>query len=208
MSAAQVRRFLVFLVTTGGILLAPNFASAASDLSFREQGPREHWPFEKGRIEVGVQTGGGITLQSDSRSGTAFALLPRVGYIFHEITSGLPPSSLEIVAQPLYLRVFQDQAAHVGGLAFLLKHNFLTRTKFTPFVNIGAGGTYTTHHTASLGSHFNFALQAGVGVQYAIGDRHVLSFEWLYQHLSNAYIYERNPGLDLGLFLLGFSALY
>jgi opacity protein-like surface antigen len=55
------------------------------------------------------------------------------------------------------------------------------------------------------GSHFNFVLQAGLGFQYAVGDRNTLDLEWRYNHLSNANLCTANYSLNGSLFLLGFS---
>jgi opacity protein-like surface antigen len=136
--------------------------------------------------------------------------MPRVGYVFHDVQREIDfPGSFEIVLQPSYLTVFQQKrTAHVGGVASLLKYNFRTGTDFTPFVEAGAGVSYATKRVPPGGTNFNFILQTGVGLQYAISDRHALSFEWLYHHLSNADTGDHNPGFNTSLFLLGFSILY
>jgi opacity protein-like surface antigen len=154
-----------------------------------------------------VQAGGGISLQHDPRGGIVFALLPRLGYVVHEFTA-IVPGSVEIVAQPTYLAVFQGDTAHVGGLAFLAKYNFRTGTAWTPYVEGGAGVSYASTDVPRFGSQFNFILEAGVGIQYALSDRHTVNLGWLYHHLSNANTHPPNPSFNSGLFLLGFSMLY
>jgi len=202
----EVRRIALAILALGGIWSWTGLAPAWCEEAFREPA-QDGWLFRDGRMEVGVQTGGGVALQHDPRSASIFALLPRLGYVVYEVEHGLP-GSLELVAQPNYLTVFQQDTAHVFGLAGLLKYNFRTDTRFTPFAEMGAGVSYATLRVPRAGSHFNFILEAGVGLQYALSDRYVLSFEWLYNHLSNADIYPSNPGINNSLFLLGFSAFY
>lgn len=207
MNPGQTRPIVRFGLLCCCILISLGFASAWAGERIQGQDPAEPWPFRKGRVEIGLQAGGGLSLQDEPRSGTVFALLPRVGYVLYEAESGAR-GSLEIAAQPSYLTVFQGPTSHVWGLATLLKYNIRTGTRVIPFVELGAGVSLATRRTASLGSNFNFILQAGVGLQYTISDQYVLHFQWLYQHLSNANLYPDNLGLNTGTFLLGASWLY
>jgi hypothetical protein len=198
---------LSLLLLTGSLLLAPGVATAGAATEPERQAPPEAWPFEAGRVEVGLLLGGGPTLQHGTRDANVVAVLPRVGYVVHEFLSGVP-GSVEVLAQPSYLAVFEDGAIHVGGLAALAKYNFRTGTAITPYVEVGAGVTYASRDVPSKGSQFNFSLQAGVGVQYALSGRATVNLAWLYHHLSNADLYARNGGLNTGLFLLGISLFY
>jgi hypothetical protein len=58
------------------------------------------------------------------------------------------------------------------------------------------------------GTSFNFLPEGGLGLQYALTPRWLLGGEWRFQHFSNAGISSSNPGLNLGLFLLGVSVVY
>ncbi len=51
-------------------------------------------------------------------------------------------------------------------------------------------------------------LEGGLGLQYAITSHSLLGVEWRLQHFSNAGISSPNPGLNMSLFLLGFSVVY
>ncbi len=207
MHTRQARWLPVLLLAVLGILAARGSAHASSGEGVAASTAEDRWPFRAGRFEVGVQTGGGMALQHDPRSASVFALLPRMGYVVYEVERGVP-GSVEIIAQPTYLTVFERGTAHVGGLAGVLRYNFRTGTRVTPFAEAGAGVSYATLRVPNFGSRFNFILQTGVGVQYTINDHYALSFEWLYHHLSNADTYASNPGLNTGLFLLGFSMFY
>jgi hypothetical protein len=207
MAPRQVGRVASLVAGSYGILMFAGLATVWSGADFRGPEPGDPWPFRQGRVEIGVQAGGGASVQHDPRSGSVFALLPRVGYILHEFENGLP-GSVQIAVQPTYLTVFQGSTAYVGGVAGLLKYNIRTETRMTPFLQLGAGVAGATRRTPSLGGYFNFILQAGVGVQYAINDRYTFNVEWLYQHLSNADLYRSNLGLNTSVVLVGVSAFY
>ena len=108
-------------------LLGPSPLLALPAEAPTEQPRQRAWSFGEGRVEVGVQVGGGVSLEHEPRSAGVFAVMPRLGYVFSELEHGLP-GSFEIVAQPSYLTVFQQDTAHVGGVAALLKYNFLTKS--------------------------------------------------------------------------------
>jgi len=161
--------------------------------------------FAPGRLTVGGFVGGGFSLQPETRSATLFALFPRVGYVLAEQAHVLP-GSLEVAAEPGYVAVWQSQAASVFSLSVFLKYNVFTGTRLTPFAEFGAGVSEATRAMPEQGgSHFNFVLQPGLGLQYAVGDRNTLDLEWRYIHLSNATLFPSDPSLNGSLFLLGFS---
>lgn len=120
----------------------------------------------------------------------------------------LQAGSLEVVIEPTYLTVFQHQTVHVGGLAALLKYNFRTGTRWTPYLVGGAGVSFASHRLPHDGTSFNFMLEGGLGLQYALTPRWLLGVEWRLQHFSNADISPSNAGLNLSLFLVGVSVIY
>jgi hypothetical protein len=187
--------------------MSMGFASAWAGEDLQSQDPADVWAFRQDRVTIGLHAGGGVTLQHEPQAGEVFVVLPRVGYILHELRDGVR-GSLEIVAQPSYLAVFQEHTAHIWGLTALLKYNIKTDTRLTPFVEVGAGVSIAANRVSRLGSDFNFILQAAAGLQYAISDRYAVQFQYLFQHLSNADLYPSNLGLNTGSFLLGVSWLH
>lgn len=139
------RNLVLAGITVGvGILgwVLPPTAWAQTPLP--EQAEQDQWSFRPGAIELGAQIGGGFSLANTTRDATAFALLPRLGYVFAQQEHFLP-GSFEIVIEPTYLTVFQHQTVHVGGLAALLKYNFRTGTRWTPYLVGGAGVSFASH---------------------------------------------------------------
>lgn len=175
----------------------------------RPQGEAAHdqWLFAPGRVELGLQVGGGFSFAQGERDASLFTLLPRIGYVFSQQRRFLP-GSLEFVAEPTYLAVFEHQTAHVGGLAALLKYNFWTGNRWTPYLAGGAGVSYASHRVPHKGTNFNFMTEVGLGLHYTVGTRSTLNLEWRYHHFSNADIAPPNPSLNSSLFLIGFSVLY
>jgi opacity protein-like surface antigen len=172
-----------------------------------EEAEQDQWTFSPGRIELGALIGGGFSLADETREATEFAFLPRLGYVFAQQAHFLP-GSFGIVGEPTYLAVFQHQTVHVGGLAALLKYNFRTGTRWTPYLVGGAGLSFASHRLPHDGTSFNFMLEGGLGLQYALTPRSLLGVEWRFQHFSNADISPSNPGLNLSVFLIGFSFVY
>jgi opacity protein-like surface antigen len=190
-----------------GILgrVLPSIAWAQARLP--EEAEQDRWGFTAGRIELGAQIGVGFSLADKTREATEFALVPRIGYVFAEQGHVLP-GSFEIVGEPAFLTVFQHETVYVGAIAALLKYNFRTGTRWTPYLVGGAGLSFASHRLPHGGTNFNFMPEGGLGLQYALTPRVLLGVEWRFQHFSNADISPPNPGLNISLFLLGFSVVY
>jgi opacity protein-like surface antigen len=172
-----------------------------------EEAEQLRWSLSRGTIELGALIGGGFSTKEKTREDTEFAFLPRFGYAFAEQGHFLP-GSFELVGEPMFLTVFQHQTVYVGGLAALLKYNFQTGTRWTPYLVGGGGVSFASHRLPHGGTNFNFVPEGGVGLQYAITPRSLLGVEWRFQHFSNADISPPNPSLNMSLFLLGFSVVY
>ena len=75
-----------------------------------------------------------------------------------------------------------------------------------PFVSGTLGFLYFHQQVPILGSsQFNYTISVGFGMQARIGRGRSLSFGWKYHHLSNNYQARLNPGIDSGVFYLGYA---
>jgi lipid A 3-O-deacylase len=171
----------------------------------QEEALRGRWLFAPGRIELGALTGGGFGISQESTQ--LFALAARFGYVVAQQDVFLP-GSFEIVGEPSYFAVFEGRTAHGGELSALLKYNFWTGTKFTPYFLGGGGLSYASIRVPHDGTNFNFTLQAGVGFHYALSQHSTLNFEYRFHHFSNGDISPPNPSLNTNSFFIGFSRLY
>lgn len=206
MRLMELRRIAGIAVVVGilGWVLPP---AAWAQTPPPEVAEADEWGLTPGRIELGAMVGGGFSLAGTTREATEFAFLPRLGYVFAEQEHFLP-GSFEVVTELAYLTVFQHQTVHVGGIAALLKYNVRTGSRWTPYLVGGAGVSFASHRVPHHGTSFNFTPEGGLGLQYAITPRSLLGAEWRLQHLSNAGTSSWDAGLNMSLFLLGFSVVY
>ena len=113
--------------------------------------------------------------------------------------------SLDLELNGLFVNQMGQEA---GGLNFaiLFRWHFLTRKKWTMFMDAGGGVLLTTEKVPDRvitpgnidtgGSRFNFTPQAGMGFTFDIGNnrRFITGLRWY--HISNANTFERNSGRD------------
>ncbi len=92
---------------------------------------------------------------------------------------------------------FQTGDDAIGlNLAVLLRWHFYRRENWSVFVDGGAGVLGTTNNVPTRGSSFNFTPQLGGGTTIRLADdkRLILGIRW--HHISNADLYQPNPGRD------------
>jgi opacity protein-like surface antigen len=84
--------------------------------------------------------------------------------------------------------------------------NFMTRQKIQPFL-IGHGGyMYSTQPIPlSMAGSFNFTFDLGAGVEIYRNKTRSIRVEYRYHHISNHDTSMENPGIDNGLFQVGYS---
>jgi len=75
-----------------------------------------------------------------------------------------------------------------------------------PLVNGSLGFLYFDRQVPILGaSQFNYTISLGFGVQFFPRPGRSFTVGWKYHHLSNNYQAHLNPGIDSGVFYVGFS---
>ncbi|HHP7245683.1 MAG TPA: acyloxyacyl hydrolase [Elainellaceae cyanobacterium] len=89
------------------------------------------------------------------------------------------------------------------NLAVLLRWHFIRQQNWSLYVDGGAGILGTTNDVPSTGSSFNFTPQAGGGATIRIDDEKRLMVGLRWHHISNAELYEGNPGRDSVLGYVG-----
>lgn len=88
-----------------------------------------------------------------------------------------------------------------GNFNILLRWHFWRAEdrRWTVYIDGGAGVLATTDEVPRGGSDFNFTPQAGLGASWDIGDNRRLFVGARWHHISNARIYDNNPGQDHGM---------
>lgn len=203
-SRANIHRTVIWACFTALLALCSAPASAGS---LEREAAEGRWLFSPGRVTLALLVGGGVSVAPDTRDSNLLALFQRIGYVLAQQEAFLP-GSLEVVGELSYLAVLQDHASHVFGMAPLLKYNFWTGTRLTPFVEGGAGVMYATRGVPERGTNFNFVTQAGFGAHMAVAERVTLDFRALFHHLSNANTLDTNPGLNAVLLNVGVTFFY
>jgi len=80
------------------------------------------------------------------------------------------------------------------------------RRRIQPFGNGSLGFLYFNQAMPVIGSsQFNYNITIGFGAQFFARPGRSFSVGWKYHHLSNNYQAHFNPGLDSGVFYVGFS---
>ncbi len=88
-----------------------------------------------------------------------------------------------------------DNAVGVN-LATLVRSHFYRQTNWSLYIDGGAGILWTTNEVPNSGSSFNFTPQVGGGATIRIADESHLMLGVRWHHISNADLYEKNPGRD------------
>jgi hypothetical protein len=76
---------------------------------------------------------------------------------------------------------------------------------WVPFVEAGAGLSYTDISRPDLSTNFEFNVQVGTGIGYFFSNNTALTFQARFLHVSNAGIEDPNYGVNTAVFLVGLS---
>jgi len=94
------------------------------------------------------------------------------------------------------------------GITPHMRYNLATGSRWTPFVDAGAGFTLTDIGAPDVGNLFEFNLQGTIGVHYHWRDDLALTFETRYMHLSNAGISKDNYGVNVLVAVFGVTRFF
>jgi lipid A 3-O-deacylase len=96
------------------------------------------------------------------------------------------------------------KAYGIGFNPWIMKWNFVTRGRISPYIELGGGLVITTRQVPLGAGTFNFTPSGAIGVNLLRGKYH-WSIDFRYFHVSNAQITPFNPGTDTFGFRLGFG---
>jgi lipid A 3-O-deacylase len=154
---------------------------------------------ERGATELQIWTSGGYSVAGGRDDTGIWNAGLRYGWV---LTKPLGPGFLKgsfeyaIDAVPAWL-IFQPvNTAYGAGLNPLnLKWNFAARGHVVPYLELSGGTLFTSHEVPSGTSSVNFTSSAAFGAHF-LGERHALSLEARYLHISNAGLASPNPGIN------------
>lgn len=126
-------------------------------------------------------------------------------------TAEAVPVAFEIQPRQRYIvdgKLLTNPAATVygaGASPIGMQGNFGAK-RVQPFANCSLGFLYFNRQVPILGaSQFNYTITFGFGVQVFPRAGRSFTAGWKYHHLSNNYQAHLNPGIDSGVFYVGFS---
>ncbi len=99
------------------------------------------------------------------------------------------------------------QRIHGAGISPVgLQMNFRRGCVLQPYVNGTAGVLYFTRNVpVENSSNFNFIFGFGAGLEIWHREGQSLIVGYKYQHISNGYTAQRNPGVDSNLLYVGYA---
>jgi hypothetical protein len=126
-------------------------------------------------------------------------------------TADIVPLALEFQPTQLYT-VGGKPLVNPGGTLYALGANpigFQANVgprRIQPFASGSLGFLYFNRQMPVIGSsQFNYNITVGFGAQFLARPGRSFTLGWKYHHLSNNYEGRFNPGLDSGVFYVGFS---
>jgi lipid A 3-O-deacylase len=100
---------------------------------------------------------------------------------------------------------YHPDTAYLVGLTPIVSYHLLPGSRWSPFLDGGAGLTATDIGPPDLSTTFEFNLQAGAGFHWILRQNLGLTFRTRYMHLSNAHIDTPNLGVNSVLFSGGLT---
>jgi len=95
--------------------------------------------------------------------------------------------------------------AALVGLTPFVRYNFISHSRWIPFVEAGGGVSFTDISRPDLSAEFKFNLQAGMGIEYFFCPNPAAALQARYLHISNASIESPDRGANAAVFLLGLA---
>jgi hypothetical protein len=132
----------------------------------------------------------------------------RYGWILTDAHGpGLLRGRFEYAVDAVPVLVVFQPGGKVYGVGFnpwVMKWNFETRRRVSPYIEVGGGLVVTTRQVPLGANTFNFMPSGAIGVNLLRGKYH-WSIDFRYLHISDAQITAFNPGTDTFGFRIGFG---
>jgi hypothetical protein len=133
----------------------------------------------------------------------------RYGWILTDAHGpGLLRGRFEYAVDALPVLVAFQPGGNAYGIGFnpwVMKWNFVTRRRVSPYIEVGGGLVITTRAVPLGANTFNFTPSGAIGVNLLRGKYH-WSIDFRYFHVSDAQITAFNPGTDTFGIRIGFGA--
>jgi hypothetical protein len=109
--------------------------------------------------------------------------------------------NFEVLLEVTGSYIYKGSGDYLVGLTALLRYNFVRPdARFVPYVQGGAGVVYTDVYKDesqdAVGQSIEFTPQASLGFRYLIRPQWSLDAEFMFHHISNANLSDRNDGIN------------
>lgn len=162
----------------------------------------------QGGHELQAWTGGGHGVNGSQSSDGVWNVGLRYGLI---LTAPHGPGFLRgrleyaVEAVPVFWIFQRTNTAYGAGVnPFAFKWALDTRRSVVPYFEIGGGTLFTNVKVPSGTSQVNFTSGGALGLHF-LRNKHTISTEIRYMHISNAGLATPNPGINTIQFRLGFG---
>ncbi|HZU97774.1 MAG TPA: acyloxyacyl hydrolase [Planctomycetota bacterium] len=136
-------------------------------------------------------------------------LSPRIGLMSKSVDVDPPlRGTFELLASVDLITQFSPGGSYAFGFGPIFRYDFWTGSRIVPFVDFGFGLAPNDFGHPEQGGHFAFELQGGAGAQVFVADGVALMFEYRFHHISSAFIYEPNYGINSSVFSFGTSIFF
>lgn len=122
----------------------------------------------------------------------------QIGYMLTDIHGdGLFRGNVELAAEGFGAAIYEETGNYIAGGTLWARYNFVPAGwRFSPYAQLGMGGTSMDIDHKYDGHNFNFNLDAAGGIRYFFHPRLSFNMELRYQHISNANTADHNIGVN------------
>lgn len=103
---------------------------------------------------------------------------------------------------------FSPEDRYISGFTAMLRYDFVTHSRWVPYVDAGFGCSSTDIGRPDLGQNFEFNLQGGFGTYYFVRKDLALSVEWRWLHFSDAGSTTLNYGVNTQMIDAGITRFF
>jgi hypothetical protein len=215
---------LLMLASTVAVLAQANGTSSSSVASGAPQSSTEG--LQKRSNEFGIW--GGISFDSPTSLGlgtTPNARFGNIGLRYGRVLAASKTVAFEWTIDAIPLSILSNNRFTVvpSGSGFIftqtrksvygwgaapigLKFNFRRNRRVQPFGHATGGFLYFNEQVPVAGAaRFNFTFDFSGGIQIVNRNRHAFTIGYKYEHISNGYRANFNPGVDVQMIYAGFS---
>jgi opacity protein-like surface antigen len=176
------------------------------------------WPdglgcgLRKGTQTAGFGFGAGFGMEAMGGAVSHDLVLSRLDY--GRVLTGVvserswPRGNLEGRVELMGAGQYYPKRAYLCGLTPVLRYNFVTGSRWMPFMDAGAGVSLTDIGRPDLSTTFEFNLQAGAGLNYFVRENLALTLQYRFLHLSNARITSPDLGVNANVVFAGLTWLF